>query len=207
MEILARESIHVSFARARGVSPTVPGSSCLFSHRVGSALCYWILMDKGTLLSRTTVQHVTIDETKYPDIAEKIKSFRDKLDENLTDPKYIASDLDFEGFIMDDYLPRQVDELPSNKWEEEYQGINDLPEVDEIDGIHEDGNDDSYDEFIGAEVQLPDGSGNSRLGKVLKRRKGLNGETIGSYHTNPFLNSHEYEVKFSDGLYNELTAN
>ena len=90
-------------------------------------------MDKGTLLSRTTVQHVTIDETKYPDIAEKIKSFRDKLDENLTDPKYIDSDLDFEGFIMDDYLPRQVDELPSNKWEEEYQGIDDLPEVDEID--------------------------------------------------------------------------
>mmetsp|Transcript_15996 Transcript_15996/g.23839 ORF Transcript_15996/g.23839 Transcript_15996/m.23839 type:complete len:1130 (+) Transcript_15996:7540-10929(+) len=177
------------------------------SHRVGSALCYWILTDKGTVLSRTTVQHVTTDEMKDASIADKISMYRNNLDGSLSDPQYISTESDFEGFIMDDYLPRERDELPSNAWEEEYQGPDDLPEVDEIDGIHEDGNDDCYDGFIGAEVQLPDVSGNSRLGKVLKRRKGNDGETIGSYHANPLLNTHEYEVEFSDGSYNELTAN
>ena len=28
------------------------------SHRVGSAMCYWILSDTGNVLARTTVQHV-----------------------------------------------------------------------------------------------------------------------------------------------------
>jgi len=101
-------------------------------------------------------------------------------------PKYIASDSDFKAFIMDDYLPRQMDELPSNKWEEEYQGVDYLPEVDEIDGIHKDGNNDSYNGFIRAEYycQMVQGT----HGSV----KGLNGETIGSYHTYAFLSSHEY---------------
>jgi hypothetical protein len=29
------------------------------SHRVGSALCYWILASSGRVLARTTVQHTT----------------------------------------------------------------------------------------------------------------------------------------------------
>jgi hypothetical protein len=32
------------------------------SHRVGSALCYWVLPASGRVLARTTVQHVTLDD-------------------------------------------------------------------------------------------------------------------------------------------------
>ena len=32
-----------------------------FYHPIGSSLCYWILNDMGTVLARTTVQHVTWD--------------------------------------------------------------------------------------------------------------------------------------------------
>ena len=109
--------------------------------------------------------------------------------------------------IMGDYLPHQRYELPTNKWEEEYQGGYDLPKVNDIDGIHMGGNDESYDEYIRAEVQLPDVSGNSLLGRLLNTRKGIKGEIIGSFHTNSFINTQEYEVEFSNGSYHELTSN
>ena len=52
-----------------------------------------------------------------------------------------------------------------------------------------------------------DGSGNPQLGKVINCRKGINRERIRNLHTDPFLNTQEYEVLFSDGSYHDLTAN
>ena len=69
------------------------------------------------------------------------------------------------------------------------------------------GNDESYDEYIRAEVQLPYVSGNSLLGRLLNTRKGIKGEIIGSFQTNSFINTQEYEVEFSNGSYHELTSN
>ena len=68
---------------------------------------------------------------------------------------------------MDYYPPHQRYEFPTNKWEEEYQGGDDIPKVVYIGGIHEDINDNSFYGFIGAEVQLTDGSVNPRLRKLL----------------------------------------
>ena len=42
------------------------------SHRIVSSLCYWILNDIGTVLARTTVQHVTRDEIAHIDIMNRI---------------------------------------------------------------------------------------------------------------------------------------
>ena len=61
---------------------------------------------------------MTIDETKDYNSAEKLEDYKDKLDENVSDQKYIYTESDFEGFIMDNYLPHQIDELPNNKREE-----------------------------------------------------------------------------------------
>ena len=87
-------------------------------HRVRSELCYWILIDKGTVLYCMKVQHMTIDEAKDSNISEKVKEYKDTLDGNLRNPKYIYTESDFDGFIMHEYLPHQRDELPTNKWEE-----------------------------------------------------------------------------------------
>ena len=121
-----------------------------------------------------TVQHVTIDETRDPNISEKNNYYKDTLYGNLSDPEYIYTESDFDGFIMHEYLPHQRDELPTNKWEEEYQGGYEIPEVDDIDGIHQDENNGSYNGYIGAEVQPPDGTGNLRLRKVPKHMNGIN---------------------------------
>ena len=44
---------------------------------------------------------------------------------------------------MDDYIPHQRYKRPTNKWEEEYQGVNDPLKVYYIESIHKDGNSDS----------------------------------------------------------------
>ena len=89
----------------------------------------------------------------------------------------------------------------------EYQGGDDLPKVDDIDRISEDGNNEFYDGFIGAEVKLRDVSGNPQIGKVLKHRKRKNMERIGIYHMNSFFNTHMYEVKLYDGYFHEVNSN
>ena len=38
------------------------------THWVGSYLCYWVLTEKGKIISRTTVEHVTRDEAEKPEI-------------------------------------------------------------------------------------------------------------------------------------------
>ena len=48
---------------------------------------------------------------------------------------------------------------------------------------------------------------NPRIRKLLKRRKGNNGYIIDIYHTNKFLNKHEYEMKLYDVSYHEVAAN
>ena len=59
-----------------------------------------------------------IDETKEPNIEDKVKDYTYTMYGNLSDSNYIFTESDFEGFIVDYYLPFQIDELPTNKWEE-----------------------------------------------------------------------------------------
>ena len=72
------------------------------SHQVRSALCYWILTDKGTVLFHTEFHYETIDEAKEPKIPDKVKDYKGTRYGNLRDPKYIYTEYDFEGFIMYD---------------------------------------------------------------------------------------------------------
>ena len=52
---------------------------------------------------------MTIDDTKDHNLSEKFKDYIETPNGNLSDLKYISSESDFEGFIMDDYLPHQRD--------------------------------------------------------------------------------------------------
>ena len=65
------------------------------SHRVGSALCYWILSEKGKVLSQNIVQHLTAEEPRDPDVQERIHDYHGSL-------KYVLGGEDF-GNILDGY--------------------------------------------------------------------------------------------------------
>ena len=53
------------------------------SHRVGRALCSWILSEKGKVLSQTTVHHLTVEEPRYPDVQERIRYYHGSMEDAL----------------------------------------------------------------------------------------------------------------------------
>ena len=53
------------------------------SHRVGSALCYWILTKEGEIISRNLVQHITKDDIAQPDIQAQLAEYQDSIDSKL----------------------------------------------------------------------------------------------------------------------------
>ena len=59
------------------------GRWLVVSHRVGSALCYWIISKKGKVLSQTTVQHLNSEEPRDPDVQERIRDYHGSLEDAL----------------------------------------------------------------------------------------------------------------------------
>ena len=49
------------------------------SHRVGSDICYCILIEKGKVLSQTTVQQLTAEEPRDTDVQEWISDYHGPL--------------------------------------------------------------------------------------------------------------------------------
>ena len=45
------------------------------AHRVGSDLCYWLLLESGKVIARTTVQHVVRDDYLNDDVKREIERF------------------------------------------------------------------------------------------------------------------------------------
>ena len=98
------------------------------SHRVGSALCYWVISEKGKVLSQTIVQHITAEETRYPDVQEQIHYYNGSMEDALG-RKYFGTSLDgYDSFMNDD--EGGIAKGDPNK--EGYQGPQDSPEIDEI---------------------------------------------------------------------------
>ena len=48
---------------------------------------------------------------------------------------------------------------------------------------------------------------NERQGRVTKRSRGLGGEVVGLAQANPFFDTREYDIEFTDGSVDKYTAN
>jgi hypothetical protein len=166
------------------------------SHRVGSDLCYWIVTDSGQVVSKTSVEHVTCDDYLNEDTKAKVKEFEKKLGEHLDDSNFILQgednvdlkmleDLDDEGIgaVMEDGI------TPT---EEEYDGmiVEERPKADDEEAL---------DKYLNMELRMGAGTDDERWGRVIKRAKGIGGEAVGHAHANPFFDTREYKVKFTDG--------
>jgi hypothetical protein len=71
------------------------------AHRIGSDMCYWVLDDKGHILSRTTVQHVTELEQQTIDIQRKITQFDQIIKERLEDTNFIDKSITVPSYLQD----------------------------------------------------------------------------------------------------------
>ena len=64
-----------------------------------------------------------------------------------------------------------------------------MPEVDDIPDL---------DLYLNAEVLLPQNDEHIRAAKVIGRSRDRDGNHIGTYDSNPILNSRVYDIVFSD---------
>ena len=175
----------------------LPGRWLGISHRVGSALCYWVLTRSGNVISRTTVQHVTADDLRNSAILKRFETFDIDATASLTLKKPKASMCDCAPLYEDDDI---------------WDGIDQPDPVDPslVNGdVEEEVDSDSttFDPFIGAEVLITMGEeGNPRYGTVVRRARGHDGALKGVRNNNPLLSTARYEVE-ADGIREEYAAN
>jgi len=183
------------------------------AHRVGTALCYWILNEKGNVIARSTVQHIPPEDLASPTVANDLQLYDKRIDDALAKGEggFVDDEAEMEAFLQSQgLLTGESVKLPNGHifmMEEPPLGPEPLKEVDElIDGDHEH-QEELYDGYIGAEVRVHVSDGNELRGKVMKRKRGEDGLPIGKSNKNPMLSTALYEVKFPDGTTYEYSAN
>ncbi len=112
------------------------------AHRVGQALCYWILSESGAIIACTTVQKVTPDEQSSLLVQERIREFDERVRTKLGHAMEMTDDV---HPMRNTYL-QDVDDGIFDPIEPEAE----MPEANEFDA-------DTYDKYLSAQVLLPKG--------------------------------------------------
>ena len=73
-------------------------------------MCYWILTDKGTVIARTNVQHITRDEVATDYYKRYIAQFHEKLDMRLGQGKHNAVYLYVLYDFVNDDVPKPFED-------------------------------------------------------------------------------------------------
>jgi hypothetical protein len=174
------------------------------SHHVGSDWCYWIVTDSGEVASKTSVEHVTYKDYSSGDTKAKVKDFEKKLIESLDDSNFILQgehgiDLKMLEDLDDDGTGAMVED-GITPMEEEYDGmiLEEHPEADDEEAV---------DRYLNMELRMGAGTDDERRALVIKHAKDTGGEPVGHSHANPFFDTREYEVEFTDGTIEQYTTN
>jgi len=160
------------------------------AHRVGQALCYWLLCCNGKVIARTSIRKFTKDELSNEVTKERIQTFDESIKNTFNVAPHlnpsIDDSLDTADQLNDVYLP--------------YDQDLEMPEDDEMPDTE------AYDQYITARVLMPRGDAMEK-GIVKCRKRDADGHLIGRSNTNPLLDTRVYEVQFPDGVANEYSAN
>jgi hypothetical protein len=148
---------------------------------IGPAMSRKILKSNGQVLYRTSVRSLTPDEIQYPtEIEERLKldiSVEEKLGKSMLTADF-KDDPYVSVFVTPTFEPYEDDEVPVSK----------MPDIDDVDNDHDV---DTYGHYVGAQVRVPIG-GEIRSGKVMRRKRELDGTWKGRANANSMLDSRTY---------------
>ena len=173
------------------------------AHRVGSDLCYWLLLPSGKVIARTTVQHVTREDLLNEDLRRQVEAFDRNVDERLNDQGFfIAQDPDTTFFLQDEDDMYDTGSVITTPTVGDYGDMltPDTLEADDVD-------DEILDKYLNTELIFDMGTGAERRGRLIKLAKGTTGQSIGRGHANPLFDTREYVVEFTDGSTENYFAN
>jgi hypothetical protein len=169
------------------------------SHDIGGPLTYFILPKSCKPIAQSSVTPVTPEELLEPGnkaLAEELdKAIDAKIGKFRTD-KEVAEELGTLFGPSGDLYDGDLDPFDEIEAAEEAAL---MPEADEW-------TPETFDKYLAAEVLLPHG-GELVRAKVTGRKRAADGTPVGVAHSNPILDTREYEVSFPDRLTNCYAAN
>jgi hypothetical protein len=65
----------------------------------------------------------------------------------------------------------------------------------------------AVDKYLNMELRMGAGMDDERWGRVIKRAKSIGGEPVGRDHANPFFDTRQYKVKFTNGTVERYAVN
>ena len=203
------------------------------SHRIGSALSYYVLTESGNIISRTTVQHIAradLLQDSVQDVLQRYDSEVERLvnDNNFVDPNQpmIPHDNIFH-WDSDTFEPNELfgDLFTGGLEESTNDNDNLLPDsqamgtnlnkaadsegnlLDRPYSIErEDFSDDAYGSLLDAEFQFERECGQVLTGRVMRRARDNHGHLIGE-SGDLGRDTRVYLVKYSDGSEEQLDHN
>ena len=181
-----------------GLAPEQPGRWLGVSSRTGRLMCYFILTQKGTVVSRSTVQRVTNLEQHTARVKDTFNKFDTAIATILKSP--------IRGYDGDKPNPEDWADLIENDddFREEFETVYNSDNIKEADEATPDILNDTY---LGMELALPrDGEG-PEYARVTKRLRDKDGLPIGTANDNPIIDTRLYEVEYLDGHKASLAAN
>ena len=167
------------------------------SHRVGSAMSYWILTDNCEIMSRVSVSRVTNLEQQTDKVKQRQEEFSKAIAPRLGNEEYTTGGNTKPGDWYED-----LNHDP--EFQEEFQKVWGEKEVKEADETF---TPEVFDDtYLNMELTLPHKESQT-WAKVTKRLRDADGLPIGTANENPILDSRVYEVEYSDGHKTSLAAN
>lgn len=171
------------------------------AHDVGSPMTFWILSASSKVLARSTVFSLTEDEANDPLVKAKMieldRAVREKIGDSVKDDDDDESLIGLFPEVPEDIIlpdSDHGDHLPTDEAEA-------VPEADDF-------TPEAYDEYLTAEVLLPNMGDLTKAKVVVGRKRDADGNPIGLCHANPLLDTRQYKVEFAeDGATDVFTAN
>ena len=185
-----------------GLGETKLGRWLGASHRIGSLMSYWVLTQKGNVISHTTISRVTNLEMQIHSTKSRLQDFDTAITDRLNDEAHII----IQGGKSQPY---DWSDHPFDKdidFVEEFHSVVSNGEIKEAD---EEFTPDTYDDrYLNMELAIPRGDNpNPQYARVTKRLRDANGVPIGTANENPMHDSRMYEVEYQDSTKASLVAN
>jgi hypothetical protein len=155
-----------------------------------------ILKQNGSVMYRSSVRPLTQDEIQSPTERQEREKFCIAIKEKFRpamNKDDFQNDPDYADFVNPTYDCCEDDEVSPSK-------------MSDIDDIKEEHDVDKYDQYFEAHVRVPIGD-EIRSGKVVRRKRELDGTVRGRSNANSILDKRTYSIYFPDGRSDEYTVN
>lgn len=162
----------------------------------GNKMSQLILTDRGEIVPIQTLRSLTPAEMANESEIQKRIKFNEYIQKRYGDSRNPPP-----NWIKRRRRPGDPDQYEDEDYDPDSEPATDDAPVEFSNGAPD------LDLYLNAEVLLPTGDGSKRIGEVTRRLTDDDGMPLGQYNQNPFLDSRQYEVMFTDGSTQIFNAN